>query len=370
MSPASLQACGEGAVESGSAGRDGGLRGRVSVSAAGDAAFRNPDPGPHPLRRALKSLGTQPVGGVFGVPVVPSTLWNSMVAPLTPLAITAFLWYQGESNAGNPVGYARCFPAMITQWRGSWALATSNATAADLPFLFAQLSSWPNNDNGQIPTQRIAQTAALALPRVGMAVAADIGDPSGAFHPIHPPFKALLAQRMWTTAQSVVYNLPGAPPATGPAPVSVYLDVWDASWGDYHYGYGSVNVCGAGSGFLCAGVRVVFDQPLVATAMANLVHGWSWGGFELWDATNAYWSPVTLTGLRADDPTNRTLQLNTTWVWYGTTGAMPPAFLRLGWHDYPNLPLTNAYSLPVAPFNITVPPPAAGSTAAHAAATQ
>jgi sialate O-acetylesterase len=30
------------------------------------------------------------------------------------------LWYQGESNAGNPKSYAKLLPALIEEWRQQW----------------------------------------------------------------------------------------------------------------------------------------------------------------------------------------------------------------------------------------------------------
>ena len=56
-----------------------------------------------------------------GPPSIHSTLWNSMIAPLLPLRISGWYWYQGESNVGQPC-FSRCFPAMITAWREQWKL--------------------------------------------------------------------------------------------------------------------------------------------------------------------------------------------------------------------------------------------------------
>ena len=45
-----------------------------------------------------------------------------------------FVADQGESNAGAPERYARCFPEMISDWRHRWA------GDADIPFIFAQIA--------------------------------------------------------------------------------------------------------------------------------------------------------------------------------------------------------------------------------------
>jgi hypothetical protein len=97
---------------------------------------------------------------------------------------------QGETNADYPNRYARCLPAMIRHWRQSFS-DTTNRT----PFVFTQIGTWPDGDSGIIPSMRYAQRAALQLPAVGMVVSADIGDPAGVYHPIHPPFKQEVGRR-------------------------------------------------------------------------------------------------------------------------------------------------------------------------------
>ena len=62
------------------------------------------------------------------------------------------------------------------------------------PFFFVQLSGWPDGDRGYIPQLRQAQLAALMNTNgTGMAVAADLSDPSGMWHPVHPPWKQEVA---------------------------------------------------------------------------------------------------------------------------------------------------------------------------------
>ena len=41
-----------------------------------------------------------------------------------------------------------------------------------------------------------ASTVTPLLPAVGMVVAADIGDPGGVNHPVHPPYKQEVARRL------------------------------------------------------------------------------------------------------------------------------------------------------------------------------
>lgn len=71
---------------------------------------------------------------------------------------------------------------MFADWRASLAAAGADPT---LPILFVQLAAWPVADQPFLPIFRVAVESTLsALPRVGMAVAADISDPAGAIHPV------------------------------------------------------------------------------------------------------------------------------------------------------------------------------------------
>jgi sialate O-acetylesterase len=124
-------------------------------------------------------------------------LWNAMVAPLTAYAIAGTIWYQGESNAEFAYQYRKLFPALIQQWRESWG-------EGDFPFLFVQLANyspgWKYPDAW--PTLRESQEEALALPKTGMAVAIDVGDPFD----IHPKNKQDVGRRLALAAEAIAYG--------------------------------------------------------------------------------------------------------------------------------------------------------------------
>src|SRR5580704_7167692 len=46
----------------------------------------------------------------------PTGLYNTMVAPATKARVKGLIWYQGESNTGNPGEYRRLLPALIADW--------------------------------------------------------------------------------------------------------------------------------------------------------------------------------------------------------------------------------------------------------------
>ena len=129
-------------------------------------------------------------------PWSPSSLYNAMISPLIPYAIAGAIWYQGESNAGKAFEYRTLFPTMIKDWRKRWAY--------NFPFLYVQLAPW-NVPKEQIwPELREAQLMTLSLPKTGMAVITDVGDPTD----IHPKQKEPVGQRLAIAARGIAYNEP------------------------------------------------------------------------------------------------------------------------------------------------------------------
>ena len=174
---------------------------------------------------------------------------------------STFYRYQGESNAGNPDSFMKCFPAMIDAWRasfntGSSSSSSSSSSTPEIPFIFFQLAPWPVNNADFLPYFRLVQEQSVSnLSRVGMVITADKGDSAAAFHPIHPPSKAELSRRAALVTQRLLYG-DASVPLQGPRVVKAVYDAWSSSWGDYHFGTGSGSyVCNPGSGVTCVRVR-------------------------------------------------------------------------------------------------------------------
>ena len=131
----------------------------------------------------------------------PSSLYNGMIAPLTPYTIRGAIWYQGEGNAGAARLYRKLFPTMIVSWRRAWG--------AEFPFHFVQLANF--NAKHQPPSGqpeesnwaelREAQMMTLDLPHTGMAVAIDVGEAED----IHPKNKQEVGRRLALIAEATVY---------------------------------------------------------------------------------------------------------------------------------------------------------------------
>jgi sialate O-acetylesterase len=129
--------------------------------------------------------------------IPPTGFYNGMIAPLSPYAMRGVIWYQGEANTGSAEQYAKLFPAMIRDWRDAWA-------EGDFPFLFVQLPNYEQTEGPESSWAQLreSQRIALSLPRTGMAVTIDIGDP----HSVHPKNKQEVGRRLALAALGVAYG--------------------------------------------------------------------------------------------------------------------------------------------------------------------
>ncbi len=142
---------------------------------------------------------TPPLEGQTFIRWKPLGLFNAMISPLLNYRIKGVIWYQGESNAGEPLKYRKLFPALIKDWRENW-------NQGDFPFLFVQLPNFmeakdePSESNWAI--LREAQLKTLSVHNTGMAVAIDIGE----WNDIHPLNKKDVGRRLALAAQKVAYG--------------------------------------------------------------------------------------------------------------------------------------------------------------------
>merc|ERR1711871_1239137 len=80
----------------------------------------------------------------LNAPLVSTHLYNAMIAPLMNHTIKGAIWYQGESNGGQPDLYSCLLPAMVKHWRSGWAAGSSSDPA--FPFGVVQLAGDVGND--------------------------------------------------------------------------------------------------------------------------------------------------------------------------------------------------------------------------------
>ena len=131
----------------------------------------------------------------------PEGLFNAMIHPLLNYKIKGVIWYQGESNTGDPSNYEAMFSDMIRDWRKKW-----NQKPEDFPFLFVQLTnfmeSYKEPTDSNWARLREAQLKTLDVPKTGMAVTIDIGE----WNDIHPLNKKDVGKRLAQAAAKVAYD--------------------------------------------------------------------------------------------------------------------------------------------------------------------
>ena len=76
---------------------------------------------------------------------LPTTLYNAVLYPLAPYAISGIVWYQGESNTGHPAPYGDYLRKLIGGWRSLWQDPT-------LPFCIVQLANYDGRQQTGMPS--------------------------------------------------------------------------------------------------------------------------------------------------------------------------------------------------------------------------
>jgi len=123
-------------------------------------------------------------------PVMPSVLYEGMLAPIAPLSITGALWYQGEQNSDRGFQYRKVLPVMIADWRKLFGQGDFPFYIVSLP-AFRHRSEVPTDDTWAETRESQALTAA-AVRNSCLAVTVDTGDPDN----IHPKDKQPVGERL------------------------------------------------------------------------------------------------------------------------------------------------------------------------------
>jgi sialate O-acetylesterase len=126
-----------------------------------------------------------------------AVLYNGMLHPIVGYGIRGAIWYQGESNKGEPDLYVKMFDLMVREWRNIWGVG-------EFPFYYCQIA--PYNYGGGHPNSayiREAQSKGLLTPNTGMAVLMDANSPGD----IHPVKKKDAGERMALWALAKTYGM-------------------------------------------------------------------------------------------------------------------------------------------------------------------
>jgi sialate O-acetylesterase len=147
-----------------------------------------------------------------GMPGNVPSLYNAMIAPLTvgPMAVSGFLWSQGECNADSNTTdfYACAFRPFIDAWRGQFGAPSAFFGFELLPAYIRDASFSPVS----LPFERAAQLTALAGddPFIVTANGMDLGDPTAPHGSVHPRNKQTVAARFAAAALPLLYGRPAA----------------------------------------------------------------------------------------------------------------------------------------------------------------
>lgn len=129
-------------------------------------------------------------------------IWNAMVSPVAPYAVRGAIWYQGESNWGQP-DYFQKLQALSAGWSQFFQVK-------DIPILQVQIA--PNHMNGQSqPGSSVLGDTIWAaqyrgsqeIPGMGIVAIQDTGiQPTN----IHPPNKKPVGERLADLALKTQYG--------------------------------------------------------------------------------------------------------------------------------------------------------------------
>ncbi|MFM1823778.1 MAG: hypothetical protein RI967_2044 [Planctomycetota bacterium] len=183
-------------------------------------------------------------------PTDPSAIYNAMMAPAIAFPARGAIWYQGESNAGEPARYRELLPLLMESWR----VKSGNP---DLAWGIVQLASFmPFVENepaqGAWALLREAQFRGARAGRGGMVSAIDLGDAAD----IHPRRKREVGERLAAWARATVYGEANAR-WQGPELVRAVRD-GDEVRCEFTHADGLRATAGEPSGFAVAGADGVF----------------------------------------------------------------------------------------------------------------
>ena len=254
-------------------------------------------------------------------------LFNGMIQPILPYAISGAIWYQGESNAGRAYQYRTAFPLMISDWRKQWK-------QGDFPFYFCQLANFqaknPEPGESSWAELREAQSLTLKLPATGQAVLIDIGESAD----IHPRNKKDVGDRLALIALAKDYGK--KIPFSGPVYDSMKIEGGRAAL-TFRYTVGGLVAKPLPDTFTVKS-QTNETAPLVRNCPNSQLEGFAiFGEDKKW-----VWADAKIDGAKVI-------------VWSDKVPS--PTAVRYAWADNPTCNLFNGAGLPASPFRTDDFPP-------------
>jgi sialate O-acetylesterase len=232
-------------------------------------------------------------------PVMPAVLYEGMLKPIAPLAITGALWYQGEQNSPRGFQYRRILPAMIADWRKLFGQGDFPFYIVSLP-AFKPRSATPVDGDEWTETRESQAITAASVPNTCLAVTIDTGDADN----IHAKDKQPVGERLALCALANQYRKKVV--ASGPTLKSV----------DRHSGSIRLHFAHTDGGLVVKGAK------LEEFAIAGEDRKWVWADAQIKGKTIIVSSP-----------------------------SVPnPKEVRYAWQSNPAATLFNGAGLPAGPF--------------------
>ena len=264
-----------------------GDRSTIPLASAWKGALSVDARPPHPLPLSFENW-----------PVIPSVLYQGMLQPVAPLAMTGAIWYQGEANADRAYQYRTLLPAMIGDWRKLFH-------QGDFPFYIVSLPAFMHHqdepaESSWAELREAQELAAATTPHCAIAVTIDTGDPDN----IHPGDKEIVGERLALCALNQQYG--EKVPYQGPTFVSMKR-LHDSLKLQFAHTDGGL---------------VAKDGKPEEFSVAGADHKWHWADAKIDGDTIIVSSP--------DVP--------------------DPVAVRYAWQSFPTATLYNGVGLPAVPF--------------------
>jgi sialate O-acetylesterase len=229
-------------------------------------------------------------------------LYNGMIAPLGPIALTGVAWYQGEADVGRDGSYADRLAGMMAGWRRQFR-------TPDLPFLIVSLANFgapqtAPTGSGWAALRDQQRIAVRRDDHAALVIAMDLGERDD----IHPGNKVEVGRRLARAARRLAY---GAAEPVGPEAVRVRRTA--------------------------AGFEVTF------TGVTGTLHSWS--GARL---LSVELCGETQTSCRYADAVAEGMTVRI------SDDGRPATRVRYGWADAPVTNLYDEAPLPVGPFELPI----------------
>ena len=139
-----------------------------------------------------------------GLTTDPYRLYNAMLAPIIPYAIKGFIWYQGESNAGDGSIYTKANIAMLRDWRSDWGTTFSFYGTELTPRLWGYIKDI-NYDRALF---REYQAGISSEPKAGIVPTGDVLLDTSELQLTHPQNKKDIGNRLGLLALGTDYAQP------------------------------------------------------------------------------------------------------------------------------------------------------------------